>query len=301
MAGVGIAPAVEEVRRVFDWAESVVCAALSYLPPEEPCPDASPRGVVARLARGADYHVVLREKLEQLAETIRQQHPAARLEVCVDTVPLPERKLAVLSGIAWRGKNGCVFVDGCGSWVALGEIVTNLPLEAAGEHAHSRCGDCTRCIEACPTRAIVAPHEIDCSRCLSALTQSPGPISAALRRAVGNRIYGCDTCQEVCPQNAGIIAVTPEFSARRFPGAHPELIPLMEMTSLDYNKIVKDSPIGWIRRTRIRRNAIIAAGSVKCREAVPTLSTALTDPSPALREAAAWAIKEIRGDLSKKE
>ena len=321
LAAVGIAPAICEVLCTYPWARSVVCAAISYLPPHfdsrihcgccrptdtVACGDLlsangveteRSRGLVARVARGADYHTVLRERLGRLAQAISAEHPAARVEICVDTCALPERKLAVLSGIAWRGRNGNVFVEGCGSWVALGEIVTDVALERGVEPPQSRdrCGDCTLCIDACPTRAIIAPYEIDCSKCLSALTQSSGPIPPGLRPAMGNRIYGCDVCQEVCPQNAGIAPVTPEFGECMFPGAHPELLPLIGLGAREFRETVARSSIGWIRRTRIRRNAAIAAGNLKCDAAIPALTETLTDENPVLRETAEWAIKEIGG------
>lgn len=302
LAALGITSATDEVRNAYPWAQSVVCAAISYLPPESEFPVDTPRGLIARIARGADYHLVLREKLAQLEKLIAAEHPAARIEICVDTCALPERKLAILSGIAWRGKNGSVFVEGCGSWVVLGEIVTDLSLQSGVKPAHSvdRCGDCTRCIDACPTRAITAPYQIDCTRCLSALTQSSGSIHPDLRPAMGNRIYGCDVCQEVCPQNEGISPTTPEFGHDTFPGAHPELLPLIGLTAQDFRGQVASSSIGWIRRTRIRRNAAIAAGNLKCEDAIPALTDMLADENPVLREAAEWAIKEISGKPSKK-
>lgn len=322
LAAVGIAPAIEEVRLAFDWSRSVVCAAISYLPPHfdsRSSPNCcrprdtvggtdllsasgarndAPRGLVARVARGADYHTVLREKLTALAQVIRTEHPFARAEVCVDTSPVPERKLAVLAGIAWRGKNGCVYVEGCGSWVALGEIVTDLPIEGDVEPSQmDRCGDCTRCIDACPTKAITAPCEIDCGRCLSALTQASGAIRPDLRPAMGNRIYGCDVCQEVCPQNAGILPIMAEFANEQFPGAHPEILPLISLTPPEFNAAVKNSSIGWIRRTRIRRNAAIAAGNLGCEEAIPALTEMLSDENPMLRETAEWALAMICGEV----
>lgn len=290
LAAVGIAPAVDEVLGVFDWAKSVVTAAICYLLPDPDITDTQPRGLIARVARGADYHVVLREKLAHLVEIIKMEHPRARLEICVDTCPIPERKLAVLGGIAWRGKNGNVFVDGCGSYAALGEIITDIDLPISKPLNIDRCGDCHRCIDACPTSAIIAPNIVDTSRCLSAITQMSGSIPVEIRSALGSRIYGCDTCQEVCPQNAPLPDLVEDIWGK---GAYPDLIPLIAMTPAEFRRDVKDTSIGWIRRTRIRRNAAIAAGNLRCEGAVSALKEMLRDENPVLRETAEWALEKI--------
>lgn len=301
LAAVGIAAATEEVRDVYGWAQSVICAAISYLPPET-VPPANPAcGLVARIARSADYHGVVCTKLASLAEIVKGAQPSARIEICVDTNPLPERKLAVLAGIGWIGKNGCVYVQGCGSWAALGEIVTDAPVEITAEPtrlSQSRCGDCTLCIDACPTGAITSPGVIDRTKCISALTQQPGSIHIEHRRAFGARIYGCDVCQEVCPHNAGIEAVTPEFAQDVFPGAHPELIPLLNLSTTEFTRAVLNSSIGWIGRARLRRNAAIAAANLGCGEAIPVLEVMCSDENAMLCDTARWAIKEISQRLS---
>lgn len=293
LSALGIAPAIDEVRAVFPWGESVVVVAISYLPPNRPAEDDQPRGLVARVARGADYHTVLRDKLSSLVASIKGEHAGAKLGICVDTVPLPERKLAVLAGAAWRGKNGNVFVEGCGSYVALGEIVTDLKLPVSQSQLPDQCGDCDLCIRACPTGAIVAPGVIDVSKCLSCLTQVAGVVPLELRAAMGNRIYGCDTCQEVCPRNSGITPSTPEFAGIAWPGAYPEIIPLIGLTAAEYRTRVKQSSIGWIGRTRIRRNAAIAAGNLRCEGAISALTALLQDENPILRAHAEWALGEI--------
>ncbi len=290
---IGVAPAIDEVVGQYPWAKSVVCAAISYLPPEYADECDEPRGLVARFARSLDYHIVLREKLGDVAGVIAHCRPDARLEVCVDTCPLPERKLAVLSGIAWPSKNGNVFVDGLGSWVALGEIVTDLPLIGDAEPKHSRCGDCRLCMEACPAGAIVEPGVIDKSRCVSALTQSSGSIEAALRESMGINIYGCDICQQVCPHNKGIQPVTPEFAQIVFPGKSPALLPLLTLTAAEFKAQVATSSIAWLRRTRIRRNAAIAAGNLRCEATIDSLVEMAVDENLTLREVARWAINKI--------
>lgn len=292
LRAVGVAPAIDEVQSVFPWARSVVCATICYLPPEAPELNDKPRGLIARFARSADYHVVMREKLERLSELIVSA--GGRAEVCVDTTPIPERKLAVLAGIAWRGWNGNAFVEGCGSWASLGEVVTDLELQTSLPLTIDRCVNCGRCIRKCPTKAIIEPGVVDVSRCLSALTQVRGSIPANLREALGNRLYGCDVCQEVCPQNAGVRPSAPEFGEDRFPGAHPELVDLIRLSQQDFKERVGKSAIGWLRRARIRRNAAIAAGNLAAADATPALREMIEEGDPVLREAAAWALAEIQ-------
>ncbi len=300
---VGVAPAINEVVGQYPWARSVLCAAISYLPPECADEDDQPRGLVARFARSIDYHKVLHEKLTAVAGLIVRFRSDARLVVCVDTCPLPERKLAVLSGIAWPSKNGNVFVDGLGSWVALGEIVTDLPLISDAEPQLSRCGSCTICMQTCPAGAIVEPGAIDRSRCISALTQASGSIDTGFRELMGTNIYGCDICQQVCPHNKNIQPLTPEFAEAVFPGKSPALLPLLGLTAAEYKTCVAESSIGWLRRTRIRRNAAIGVGNLLCEAAVDALEVVCLDENTILREAAGWAINKIRnaGSLPKDE
>ncbi|MCE5322565.1 tRNA epoxyqueuosine(34) reductase QueG [bacterium] len=290
LAALGIAPAIDEVRTSFAWAKSVVTTAVCYLPPETSVSDDTPRALVARIARSADYHDVLHCKLAHMVEQIKAVYPNAHTQICVDTSPLPERKLAVLSGIASRAKNANVFVDGCGSYAALGEIVTDIELPVSQPNEIDLCGSCEKCIRACPMGAIIAPGAIDKSKCLSAITQSGGIVPVETRHAMGNRIYGCDRCQEVCPHNASVRVSAPEFAQDVFPGACPELIPLIRISAREFKENVKRTSIGWIGRTKIRRNAIIAAGNIKCEEAVPALKEVMQGECAALREYAVWAI-----------
>jgi epoxyqueuosine reductase len=299
LAGLGIAPATDEVREEYPWAKSVVVGAICYLPPDCEPEDDEPRGWVARVARSSDYHVVLRDKLERVAEVILGEYPGSRCEVCVDTCPLPERKLAVLAGIAWPGKNGNVFVDGCGSYAALGEVVTDIELPASEHVQEEQCGDCRACIRACPTGAISEDGLFDAGRCLSRVTQSSGIIPRELRPLMGARIYGCDTCQEACPRNIGVEPSAPEFAVDTWPGACPELIPLIDLSAEEFKRTVKNSSVGWIRRTRIRRNAAIAAGNLKCEAATPSLVGMLDDENPVLRAHAAWALGEIDSEKAR--
>jgi epoxyqueuosine reductase len=294
LCGLGVAPPTGEVIRTYPWARSVICTALPYLPPEEPLNDNRPRGLVARFARSVDYHVVMNRKLLSLSQVILSECRNARLETCVDTSPLPERMLAILSGIAFRGWNANVFVEGYGSWVVLGEIVTDLDLVTHSDPNLNTCAECGECLKKCPTGAITEPYVVDKRRCLSAITQRRGSIPTDLRPKLENRIYGCDACQEVCPLNKDILPCTPEFAERTFPGAHPDLLKLISITDEDFDKHVRRSSIGWIGRDRIRRNAAVAAGNLGNPEAIPVLVELVRTGGPLLAEHANWAIDVIK-------
>lgn len=290
---VGAAPAAEEVRPLFPWAVSVVSAAVSYFPPEPVSPPTPTCGLVARVARGADYHEVVRAKLDALADRLEQGYGVSQYEIHVDTSPLPERKIALLCGVGWLGNNGCVFVEGYGSYVALGEIIVDKALDVSGPGSQSLCGACRRCIDACPTGALSGRGVVDKSRCLSHLTQAGGIAPREIRTALGSRIYGCDVCQEVCPHNSGLAPVNPEFIQQRFPGAHPDLLPLLNLSKADFESRIRPSAIGWIGRSRLRRNAALAVGNLGLSEAVPQLREMLVDPSSVVRSGAAWALGRI--------
>lgn len=293
-AALGTAPAINEVKALFGWAESVIVGIISYLPPESKPADNNPRGLIARVAQSFDYHEVMRIKLSRLKEELTLLYPKARFEICVDTNPLPERKLAVLAGVAWRGRNGNVFAEGCGSYISIGEIITDIKLSVSEVILNERCGSCGLCVKACPAQAIVGFGKIDTKRCVSALTQLSGVIPHEMTSKIGTCIYGCDACQEVCPQNAGICCLSADFPAVDYPGAYPEIIPLIKLTAHDYKTKLKSTSIGWIRRTRIRRNAAIAAGNLRCEEALPALAEMLEDENPVLRNHALEAIEKIK-------
>lgn len=296
LQSIGITRATDEVRELFPWAESVIVTAISCLPPEKPLIDDKPRGLVARFARSRDYHLIMRSKLGALLTALQGSDSGLQAEICVDTTPIPERKLAVLAGIAERGKNGNVFVNGCGSYAVLGEIVLDRQYnldEAPVDMHFTGCADCSRCMTSCPTSAITAPGVVESSRCISQLTQIGGIIPYGFRGAIGNRLYGCDICQEVCPRNSSLAPCSPDFTEDTFPGADPEIIPLINLDPADFKNKVKDSSIGWIRRTRIRRNAIIAVGNLRSHEAAGPLVEILTCENQTLRATAAWALGEI--------
>lgn len=292
-SSIGATYPLPEVISIFPWARSCLSLALAYTPapqllskPEEPC------ARVALFASSADYHTVLTEKLSVLSQRIKERS-RAQCAICVDTLPIPERLIAHMAGTIWLGRNCCAFAGGAGSFCVLGEIITDLDPPDSVPPLPSLCGDCTRCVEACPTHALRGDGTLDPTRCLSALTQTPGHIPCDLRPLLADRLYGCDTCQEVCPHNASVLHSEPAFAVSRPPGRHPLLIPLLELSTAGFRATLRNSPIGWIGRTRVRRNACIVAGNLRAIEAAPSLRKLATCNTPTLREHAEWALGNI--------
>ena len=234
-----------DVGKVLPGAASVICVAMNYhVPLDSPTDDAG-RVKVARYALGDDYHVHLKDRLYAIADWLRERVPGIVTKCSVDTVPVFERELAARSGIGWVGKNTCVINERIGSWLFLGEVITTLSLPN-DEQAVDRCGTCRRCIDACPTNAIVAPYELDASRCISYLTiEHRGEIAPTLAAKLSGWAFGCDICQDVCPWNG------------RAPVALlDELQPRLPDGTLDSNEVESwDNEAYWstTRRSAMRR------------------------------------------------
>lgn len=251
-------------------AHSVICAAMSYRrPPDDAGPAvdspggesraAAPGGRVAQYARGPDYHVVLRRRLAALVERMRAEiDEPFEARICVDTAPLLERELAAAAGLGWIGKNTLVIDPALGSFLFLGEVVTTLEL-APDEPATDHCGTCTRCLDACPTQALIGPYQMDASRCISYLTiEHRGEIPAELRGGIGDWVYGCDVCQDVCPFNAKAPPARHAEIARGLIPARLELPQLARLTSGEYKRLVRGTAAGRATRAMWQRNAEIA-------------------------------------------
>lgn len=296
-------------ERWLPGARTVLTAALSYHAPH-PRPregerGGPPRGVVARYAWGEDYHRVLKEKLARLAEWIAAAVPGAACAVLVDTGPPVERAAAARSGLGWIGKNCCLITPAAGSWVSLGEIVTTVPLDPdppfPGGTAGG-CGDCDRCLRACPTGALVAPGVLDHRRCLSYASQMKGTIPRALRAALGRRVWGCDTCQEACPRNrvatqgrGGVPQGAGGDGPPAYERARPRLTDLAEMAKGEFRRAFERTAAGWRGRHTLRRNALVALGNARDPATLPVLVRALGDPRPEIRLHAAWALGRFAG------
>ena len=257
-------------------ARSIVCAALAYKRSDGYEPrneqsgvsgaipvDSCPTGRVAQYARGHDYHVVLHHMLDQLIRTARDQlHEPFEARVFVDTGPVLERELAAAAGLGWIGRNTCLLNGRLGSYLLLGEAVTTLDLHP-DPPAVPRCGRCTRCVDTCPTRALVQPHMLDARRCIAYLTiEHRGEVSAELRGLSGDWVFGCDLCQQVCPYNARApLGTHPEITADRLPG-RIALHALLEASRGDYRRLVRGTATGRARIEMLRRNAgIVLANS----------------------------------------
>ncbi|HEX3015201.1 MAG TPA: tRNA epoxyqueuosine(34) reductase QueG [Desulfobacteria bacterium] len=286
-------------ERVLPNAKTVITAGIAYYS-SEPLPNSQEtaqtenlalRGRISRSAWGIDYHRVLGEKLERLAEYIRRVLGGSSV-VHVDTGPPVDRALAVEAGLGWSGKNCAFITREFGSWVFLGQIYTDLAL-AADPPVHRTCGECNLCLEACPTGALREAYIIDPFRCLSYLTQMKGFVPRPYRKLMGTRIYGCDTCQQVCPANRQARSgKSPEFRAR-WEVAYPSLPELLRLSNREFKEIFAQSAAAWRGRTVLQRNALIALGNLRQREAIQPLLQCLEDQRPVIRGHAAWALAEI--------
>lgn len=289
----------QEARRRVDseyilpGARSVIVCAMAYHR-EEPEKMQGPRGAtIARYARGADYHGFMRKRLRRLADWLRERVPGSSARAMVDTAPVLERAWAQRAGVGFVGKNGCLIVPGLGSFVLLGEVVTTVELRP-DEPMASRCGNCTLCLQACPTSAFPTPYVLDARRCISYLTiELRGPIPVDLRPAIGDRLFGCDVCQEVCPYNR-TAAPPPETT---LPFAISERWTTRDVSDLGrldhdaFRVLTEGSPLSRPGRAGLVRNAAIVMGNSGDRRYLPVLrEMANRDPDEMVRETAQWAM-----------
>lgn len=278
-------------------AQSAIMLGMSYAPAHDPLAlaEVKDRGRISVYAQGQDYHDIVKKALKALARWMVEQSPCA-LKVFVDTAPVMEKPLAGAAGLGWQGKHSNLVSRDHGSWLFLGAIYTTLPLdEDAPEQDH--CGRCTACHAACPTEAFLSPYRLDARRCISYLTiEHKGPIPHEFRRAIGNRIYGCDDCLAVCPWNkfADAAAANRAFAPRAELVA-PKLADLLALDDASFREVFSGSPIKRIGRERMVRNAAIAAGNSGDPALQPVLVRLTHDPSDTVREAASWALAELSG------
>lgn len=295
------ADARRDPRALFGAARTIVTVALSYAHPEPPDIPADrlargPRGVIARYARGDDYHVVLKQKLRALAAAVAARTGRSIGFVpCVDTAPLLERELAAAGGIGFQAKNTMLIAPGAGSFIVLGELLVDFDCAPGPmDDAQPRCGQCRRCLDACPTGAFVDAYTLDARRCIAYLTiENVGAIPRELRPLVGDRVFGCDVCQDVCPFNAGHLAPAADELRPRDGYARPLLTRLLALGSAQFRKWQQNSALRRIHRPQLQRNAAVALGNVGTVDELPALMQALGESSPLVRAHVAWAIGSI--------
>ena len=281
--------------RLVQGCRSVVMVALNYGPGTEPGATGAPGGQVARYARGRDYHKVLGKKLKRLAAWLEE---AGGLPVrsFVDTGPVLERAWAEKAGLGWIGKNANLIRRDIGSWFLLGELLCAAEIEPDPAPHEDFCGSCTACITDCPTGAIIAPGVVDAGRCIAYWNiEHRGSIPEPMREAMGDRIFGCDDCQTVCPwtETFGRVPLSDPLSARRDMAS---LNPL-EILAMDREKFLDRFAGTAVMRARLdgmRRNACIVLGNSGERGAIPALTEAASDSDPMIREHAVWALRRLK-------
>ena len=292
----------ERVRRanrpkaLLEGAASVISLALSYNTGEPPPSDGQPRGKIARYAWGDDYHAVIKKRLREFADglpTIVGREVKTRL--FVDDGPMNDRAAAERAGVGWFGKNTNILTQSHGSWVFLAQVITDIALPPDAP-LKKTCGSCVMCIDDCPTGAIVAPYVLDNRRCISYLTiELRGAIPRELRPLVGDWVFGCDICQDVCPVNRKASESLEPAFRQRHDFAAPALIPLLSLDDAEFSERFRRSPIKRAKRIGLQRNVCVALGNIGDGAAIPALADALHSDSGIVRAHAAWALGRIGG------
>jgi epoxyqueuosine reductase len=277
---------------VLENARSILILAANYYAGTAFAQDPT-KGKISQYAWGDDYHDVLKPRLQALLQFIQQRHPGANGICSVDTGPVMEKVWGAETAFGWTGKNSILTSRTLGSWFALGVILLDIELKY-DRPEKSYCGSCTRCIKACPTAAIIAPYVVDARLCISYLTiEYRGSIPLPLRPMIGNRIYGCDDCLEVCPWNRFAVRSRTLFSPRE-ENRMPDLLPLVNLTPEGFKARFRGTPVLRARRDGFVRNVCVALGNSGDPRAIPALLRAAQDESPLVREHAEWALAQIR-------
>lgn len=277
-------------------ASSIISIAIAYPSKMKDAPQSvrgARRGIFARASWGIDYHTVLREKLALLELYILSHIPDAKLRSMVDTGELSDRAVAERAGIGWSAKNCAIITPEFGSYVYLGEMITSIPFESS-EQMEDQCGDCRLCLDVCPTGALIEGGQLNAQRCIAFITQTKTMVPDEFRAKIGNRIYGCDTCQTVCPKNKGKANLHQESFKPEPELVKPLLLPLLKMTNRTFKETYGHMSGAWRGKNPIQRNAIIALAHFKEQAAVPALIDLMQhDARPVIRGTAAWAIGKI--------
>ncbi|EZX20098.1 tRNA epoxyqueuosine(34) reductase QueG [Mammaliicoccus sciuri] len=279
-------------------ARSIIAIAVGYPNKLKGAPKSvrgDRRGMFARASWGQDYHTIMRNRLDKLSLFLKEKVPDVEIKSMVDTGVLSDRSVAERAGLGFAGKNGFIINEELGTWSYLGEMLVSIPFKPDDPVIDS-CGDCNICVDRCPTGALVGNGQLNSQKCISFLTQTKGYLKDEYRYKIGNRLYGCDTCQQVCPRNRGIntehddIILEPEV-------LKPRLVPLLKMSNKEFKNTYGHLAGAWRGKKPIQRNAIVALAHFNEESAIPELKdVALTDPRPMIRGTAFWAIGQIQGE-----
>ncbi|HEY8490496.1 MAG TPA: tRNA epoxyqueuosine(34) reductase QueG [Dehalococcoidia bacterium] len=283
--------------RALPGARSLVLAAAPYWHQTPPPAGDEPRGRISRYAWGRDYHRALERPLKALARWLAEQVPGCRSRLLVDYGPVAERAYAARSGMGWFGKHTNLLLPGRGSFVFLGELITTAELEP-DPPLRKTCGACRRCVDACPTGAIVDDYVVDAGRCIAYQTiENRGPIPREFRPLMGDWIFGCDLCQDPCPVNLRFPSRGwDDFAAADAEAAAPALIPLLALSEEAFRERFRGRPVLRAKRGGFLRNVCVALGNLRDPRAVPALARSLADADPLVRGHAAWALGRIGGE-----
>jgi epoxyqueuosine reductase len=285
------------VSELMSVARSIIIVGLNANPADQSSDSAG--GLVARYARFEDYHRVMEKKLKDLAQILRDGFgESAECRWYVDTGPVLERELAQRAGIGWQSKSSMLISQSFGAWLLLGELITNIEFPP-DEPARDHCGTCTRCMDACPTQAITSERRIDARRCIAYLTiELKGSIPEEFRRAIGDRVFGCDDCLAVCPWNRFAREASAFKAHQRNDLARLGLVEIMEMDDGAFAEKFSRTPIKRLGLRRLKRNAAVVLGNVGGPEDLAILGQAAACGDALVAEHAAWAMAEIRGRIT---
>lgn len=291
-----------EPKQLLPEGESIIAIALAY-PSKMKNPPTGKRGerrgIFARASWGLDYHVAVRERLDLIENWLRERVSNLSVKSMVDTGELVDRAVAERAGIGWSGKNCSIITPEFGSYVYLGEMITNIPFPP-DEPIENECGDCRLCLDACPTGALVDAGRLNAKRCIAFLTQTKDFLPDEFRGKIGNRIYGCDTCQTVCPKNKGKANWIHDEFMPDPELAKPLLTPLLKLSNKEFKKKFGTMAGSWRGKKPIQRNAILALAHFNDQSAVPDLIELLKeDERPVIRGTSAWALGVIGGEKAK--
>ncbi|WP_310622188.1 tRNA epoxyqueuosine(34) reductase QueG [Flexibacterium corallicola] len=280
-------------RNLWPEARSIITLAMNYGPDEDPMAlqDKKDKAAISVYARNRDYHDIIKGRLKELGSLLASK--GADIKVFIDTAPVMEKPIAYSAGLGWQGKHTNLVSRKLGSWFFIGSIFTTLDLPL-DEPEVDHCGNCTRCLSACPTDAFPAPYQIDGGRCISYLTiEHHGPIPDEFRKPMGNRIYGCDDCLAACPWNKFAQLASEAKLVAREDLKEPPLSQLLQLDDPSFRKFFSGSPVKRVGRNRFIRNVLVAAGNSEDASLLPQITNLLEDDDEVVRGAAVWAFAQL--------